>query len=317
MTLISDKTSLLFYSKSGNGKSTQARYIAEYLWKKHKKKLRFIAADRGSLWSPVQDLVDQGIVIPLEFPTSSEFNPFAVMRKLRRGEWPQDGVVNAPTRVETKNGAGLQVQYKMNTIWNPWCSKDSDEIGGYFIDSLTSYALSLMSDAKQKNLRSGNDANSTPRTEDGEQSGTNTQSHYGDAHTEVLDAMNAFQMLPIHIAAFTALEGMGTDDSGGSKRPALGPETVGKAINAVIPSRVQSCLHLTSEGEGAKKVVKAWYESHDSEIAAFKWPCKIGLLPTELAQFWKQFPNGFIPLSLDKGIGAFLEFRDSMRKKEV
>ena len=71
-----------------------------------------------------------------------------------------------------------------------------------------------MSDAKQKNLRSGNDANSTPRTEDGEQSGTNTQSHYGDAHTEVLDAMNAFQMLPIHIAAFTAREGMGTDDSG-------------------------------------------------------------------------------------------------------
>ena len=45
-SLISDKTSLLFYSKSGNGKSTQARYLAEYLWKKHKKKLRFIAADQ-------------------------------------------------------------------------------------------------------------------------------------------------------------------------------------------------------------------------------------------------------------------------------
>src|ERR1700729_3289835 len=132
MTPIIDKTSLLFYSRSGNGKSTQARYIAEHLWRKHKKKMRFIAAGRGSLWAPVQDLVDEKIVIPIEFPTSSQFNPFAVMRKLRRGEFPEGGIINPPTRVETKTAQGVQVQYRMNTVWKPWTDDDTKEIGGVF-----------------------------------------------------------------------------------------------------------------------------------------------------------------------------------------
>lgn len=315
MTVITNKTSLLFYGRSGTGKSTQARYVAEYVHRRFGKRTRFIALDRGSLWSPVADLVELGIVDALEFPTNSEFNPFAIMRKLRRGEWPEGGIISAPTPVESKGANGAtEIKYKTNTKWRSWNEKDSEEIGAYVIDSLTSYALALMSDAKQKNLRAGNEAGSTPRNEDGEQSGTNTISHYGDVHTEVLDALNSFQMLPIHIAMFTALEGMGSDDSGGSKRPALGPDTVGKAINAVIPSRVQSCFHLGAEGEGSKRVVKAWYESHDSEIPAFKWPSKIGLLPTELPAFWKKFPDGNIKLSLEKGIGEFLEWRDSQRE---
>ena len=145
--------------------------------------------------------------------------------------------MNAPTRVETKNGAGVVVQYKMNTIWNPWCSRDSDEIGGYFIDSLTSYALSLMSDAKQKNLRSGNDANSTPRTEDGEQSGTNTQSHCwrrphrgaGCDECGVSDAPDS------HRGVYGAGRDGDLMTQAGVERPALGPETVGKSDQCSYP----------------------------------------------------------------------------------
>ncbi len=311
----SRKTSILCYGRSDTGKSTQARYIAEYLWRTQKKKTRYIALDRGSLWSPCQDLVDEGIVIPLEFQTASEYNPMAVMRKIRRGEWPRDGRINMPTRV---NGPGGKVQYKPNTEWLPWGEKETAEIGGIVVDSITSFATSFMSDAKQKNIRIGSTGGGEVREEEGEQTGTNTQTHYGDAHLEVLDMMNAIQALPIEIAYFTALEDTGTDDSGGSKRVILGPATVGKAIVGVIPQRVQNNFHLTADGVGAAKKVKAWYSAHPSDIPSLQWPSKVGLLPSELPEFWKTFKDGFIPLSLEKGIAEFLEWRDSIRgKKEV
>jgi len=306
---ITNKTSLMCYGASDSGKSTQARYIAEFIHRTTGKKTRLIALDRGSLWSPCQDLVDAGIVIPLEFPTSYEFNPFAIMRKLRRGDWPENGIVNRPDTIETKDAKGnvTKIEYKTNTKWLPWAAKETEEIGAIIVDSLTTYATAFMSDVKQKNQRTG-EPGSAPRLEEGEQMGTNTQSHYGDAHTEILDSVQSFQALPVQITMFTALEGLGADDDTGVKRPALGPETVGKAINGKLPSRVNHCFHLVAEGVGAKKIVKAWYSKHDSDIPKLQWPAKVTLPPTELREFWAKWPNGYIPLSLDKGIGEFLEF---------
>lgn len=312
--MITNKSSLMVYGASDAGKSTQMRYVAEYIHRTTGKKTRLIALDRGSLWSPCQDLVDKGIVIPLEFPTSYEFNPMAIMRKLRRGEWPEGGVIHAPTATQVKKPNGeFETRYTTNTKWLPWTEKETAEIGAIGVDSLTTFATSYMSDTKQKNIRAGSDASSSPRTEEGEQMGTNTQSHYGDAHTEILDALQAFQALPVQITMFTALEGLGADDDTGIKRPALGPETVGKAINGKLPSRVNHCFHLVAEGVGSKKAVRAWYCKHDSDIQSLKWPAKVTMPPERLKEFWAKWPLGYIPLSLDKGIGEFLEFLDGKK----
>jgi hypothetical protein len=298
------------YGASDSGKSTQASYIAEYIHRVYGKKTRLIALDRGSLWAPSQEQVAKGITIPLEVPTSHEFNPFAIMRKLRRGEWPEGGKINMPTRVEDKSG----VCYVTNTKWLPWTEKETEEIGAIIVDSLTSFATTFMSDVKQKNQRSGDPA-SQPRTEDGEQMGTNTQSHYGDCHTEVLDLLQSFQSLPVHVTMFTALEGKGEDDDSGIKRTALGPETVGKAINGKLPSRVNHCFHLQAVGAGKSKVVKAWYNRHPSDIPKVDWPSKTTLPPARLKELWARWPNGYIPLSLENGIGEFLEFLDNGKEK--
>jgi len=298
------------YGASDSGKSTQARYIAEFVHRVYGKKTRLIALDRGSLWSPSQDLVDTGIIVPLEFPTSHEFNPFAIMRKLRRGDWPEDGKINLPTRVEDRGG----IRYQTNTKWRSWSEQDSQEIGAIVVDSLTSFATTFMSDVKQKNQRSG-DPSSQPRLEDGEQMGTNTQSHYGDCHMEVLDLLQSFQALPVPVTLFTALEGKGEDDDSGIKRPTLGPETVGKAINGKLPSRVAHCFHLVADGAGKSKQVKAWYSKHPSEIPKLEWPAKSVLTPVKLRELWAKWPLGYIPLSLEKGIGEFLEFLHDGKEK--
>lgn len=311
------KTSILVYGASDSGKSTQARYVAEYIHRTTGKKTRLIALDRGSLWAPCQDLVDAGIVQPLEFPTSYEFNPMAVMRKLRRGEWPEGGVILKPTAREEKKPNGVEIKYVSNTKWLPWGEKESAEIGAIVVDSLTTFATAFMSDTKQKNIRVGSDAGSAPRSEEGEQMGTNTQSHYGDCHTEILDSLQSFQALPVEISLFTALEGIGADDDSGIKRPVLGPETIGKAIHGKLPSRVNHCLHLVAEGVGREKKVNAWYNKHASkEVPSMFWPAKVSFPPARLQEFWKLYPAGYIPLTLDKGIGALLEFINSTQSAE-
>ena len=307
---MNNKISIMCYGASDSGKSTQARYIAEFVHKVYGKKTRLIALDRGSLWSPSQDLVDAGIIVPLEFPTSHEFNPFAIMRKLRRGEWPSEGKINRPT-AKVSNGV---TQYISNTQWRPWSAEDEKEIGAIVIDSLSSYATAFMSDVKQKNQRSGDPA-AAPRLEDGEQMGTNTMNHYADCHMEILDLLQSFQSLPVHITLFTALEGKGEDDDSGIKRTALGPETIGKAINGKLPSRVNHCFHLVAEGTGSAKKVKAWYNRHPSEIPKIDWPAKVTMPPMELKRVWAKWPNGYIPLTLEKGIGEFLEFLHDGKEK--
>jgi hypothetical protein len=308
--MTTNKTSICAYGASDSGKSTQFRYIAEFIWRKYKKRSRLIALDRGSLWSPCADLVDEGIVIPCEFPVSNEYNPYAIMRKFRRGEFPEGGIINPPTAIEVKTPQGIEIKYRTNTKWLPWTAKETEEIGAIGIDSLTTFATAYMSDAKQKNIRAGNESGAAPRNEEGEQMGTNTQSHYGDAHTEILDAVQSFQSLPVGITYFTALEGLGSDDDTGVKKPALGPETVGKAINAKLPARFNHTFHLVAEGVGSAKKIKAWYCKHDSDVRGLQWPAKVTLIPEELKAFWKKYPQGFIPLTLEEGLGEFLRFRD-------
>src|SRR5271170_2021465 len=145
MTAITNKISLMVYGASDAGKSTQARYVAEHVYNTTGKKTRLIALDRGSLWSPCQDLVDKGIVIPLEFPTSYEFNPMAIMRKLRRGEFPEGGIIHAPTATQVKKTNGeWETRYTTNTKWLPWTDETTKEIGGLGLDSLTTFATAYM-----------------------------------------------------------------------------------------------------------------------------------------------------------------------------
>jgi hypothetical protein len=305
MTEITDKNSFLFYGRSGVGKSTQAKYIAQYVYDKWGKKTRYLALDTGSLWKPVQKLIDAGIVEPLLVPTAPEFNPMATMRKLRRGEWPQDNTIKQSEKIGLNN-------WKNPNVWLPWTDKNTAEIGAYFVDSITEYANALLYDSRAKNVRGGNDSGPA-RVEDGEQAGMNTQTHYAEAQSETCAGMTAFFMLPIHIAAFTALEDTGQEDVGGVTRPTLGPMLVGQKAITKAPARVLNNIRMVSEGVGSKRVVRGWYEEHPSAIATMKWPSKIALEPEQWEEFWKIHPNGYIPLTLEKGIGEFLEFLN--RKK--
>lgn len=304
------KMSVMCYGPSGVGKTTQFRYFAKYVWDKYKMRSRFICTDGGSLWECVADYIEDGFVDALLVPSSPEYNPYAVMRKLGRGMWAKGGKINMPTATTV----GGQTKWKTNTEWLPWSSVEDETIGLIGTDSLTGYSSAFMYDAAVKNLRKGNDSGGGQvRDEEGEQSGSNTQSHYGDAQNEIKNYINSIVALPCPFSYFTALEDGGTENTTGIKRPVYGPQIAGSAATGELPKLVTNCFHLAAEGTGAERKVKAFYDEHpDPSLPANqKWKAKASsILPEQRLDFVKQFPGGFVPLSLTGGIRDFLDFKD-------
>jgi hypothetical protein len=310
------KLSALCYGDSGTGKSTQARYFAKYTYEKHGLRTRALILDTGSGSAHLDDYVDAGFVDVVMVPLAPEYNPFAIMRKLGRGEWPVGGVINKPT--ETKDSTGKKV-FRTNTVWEPWGDKQTQTIGLIVLDSLTAYSTAYMYDAAVKNIRKGSEAGSDARSEDGEQYGSNTQSHYGDVQNECKALINSLVSLPNPFVYITALGDAGTEDVSGTKRPVLGPQVAGKAAIGEIPKLVTNCFHLTADGNGPARTVKAWYEDHpDSVIKTNNWRAKASSIVVEdRPEFMKKYPLGYIPLSMEKGIREFLEVKDQFDAKRA
>lgn len=316
MPLPNRKMSIMTYGASGVGKTTQFRYFSRYLFDTYGLRSRFICYDGGSLWECVQDYVDEGFVDVIQVPNAPEFNPFAVTRKLARGEWPtegKDGVfrVNMPTPVKQ----GAETRWKSNTQWRAWNAEDTATLGLIGTDSVTGCSSAFMFDAAVKNVRRGSEAGGGVRDEEGEQYGSNTQSHYGDAQNEIKNYINSIVALPCPFSYFTALEDGGTENTTGVKRPVYGPQIAGSAATGELPKLVTNCFHLVAEGIGASRVVKAYYEEHEDPTLPpkMKWKAKASsILPEQRLEFVKRYPGGFLPLSLTDGIREFLVAKDQM-----
>ncbi len=309
---IKRKMSIMAYSASGVGKTSQFRYFSKYVFDKYKLCSRFICTDGGSLWECVQDYIEEGFVDAILVPSSPEYNPYAVMRKLGRGMWPAEGKVNMPTPLPTK--VGETPKYQSNTKWNAWSEEQSNAIGLIGTDSLTGYSSAFMYDAAVKNVRKGSESGGGQiRDEEGEQSGSNTQSHYGDAQNEIKNYINSIVALPCPFSYFTALEDGGTENTTGVKRPVYGPQIAGSAATGELPKLVTNCFHLVAEGTGAERKVKAFYDEHEDKSLPpnMKWKAKASsILPEQRMEFVKKFPGGFVPLTLERGIRDFLDFKD-------
>ena len=231
------------------------------------------------------------------------------MRKLRRGEWPREGILK-PSK---KSGNGFITQNQ----WEPWTEKETKEIGHIAVESLTSYGSGILRDLAEKNISVGTGSVPGLRTEEGETFASNTMQHYGMGQSEILEMLNSFIALPVELVYFTALEGAGEDDDGPTKRTVLGPKSLGKAITEVIPQRVGDCLHLVDAADattGAREI-RAYLRNHpDTQVAKMNWPAKVRLLntPEVLKEFQRRYPEGFMKLTVENGLRELLEFKDEM-----
>lgn len=295
---------ILNYGKTRTFKTSQAGPIAEYVYRRWKKRTRFVTTDVGSMWEPVQSHVDAGLIQPLYVPSSKEFKGEAIWKKLARGAWPVDITNN---------------QLKEGSKWVEWKDqKESAEVGAYVFESLSSIGMGLMRGWAESNLTVGNASVPGFRTVEGETFGQNTENHYGMILTAMPAFLNDINMLPIEIVYTTSWdEVMEPRDKDIQKVYRLGPMLPGRKLIDIVPGSVNMLVHSMVVTDGPKSEVRCYIKNHPWEVLnKYQWPAGLRLDSSNavLSALDKRWPEGYFVPSREKGIGVLLEFRDEMRE---
>jgi hypothetical protein len=305
---------ILLYSESGGTKTSQCVYLAKFIKEKYNKQTRLISADPGG-WDPVtqEKLIYHGKNNPeglvKAFDMTNRTNFMGDWRKLARGYWPK------LVRGNPKLGEDENQGYRKFFLTTP---EEWEGIGAYFIEGLTSFGSGTLSHiAKQDNSKEsiGKVMYTAPGyDEDGEHFGATDQGHVGIAQNEALNLVNQFSILPVHIIIWTSLveactqkaarrSGVEIDDM----HPLYGPKVAGVAKSAEAPSWFSDCLHIDNEyDKEGNREVKAFFRRHINQDG-LTFLAKMSTSPSKTMMFRKRYPGGFIPFSLEEGIGRYLK----------
>jgi hypothetical protein len=63
-------------------------------------------------------------------------------------------------------------------------------------------------------------------------------------------------------------------------------------------------------GQTKSVEVRGFFTRHPDPITRVLWPAKVRLSPALIPELNNRWPEGFIPLELDKGIDQFFRFQD-------
>jgi len=315
----------LTYGESGTFKTTNAGFVARWIWKKYSKPTRLISADGGG-WAPIQHYVDAGLIIPwavgnIGFDPTRKASPMVVIRKLSRGMWPK------VVKVAGKDILQLQ----------PTTPEEFAGIGAYIIEGLTSIGDLEMEELRRDQRQIGEDAvgkfsASTDLSIEPETFSANNRAHYNFVQNEVYTMVKSFSSLPVAHVLFTAHEGKGEDE--GTREAIRGPAIVGKAATSKVPSWVGDCIHYESYiepvsvevvEEGKKfvsvqqrPVVRAYFTRHpDQRFPNISYPAKPRVVSESIPELLKRWPGGYFKLETSAGLDEFLAFEEELEQQAL
>jgi hypothetical protein len=290
----------LIYGAMNTTKTTNLGRVARYLHDKHGLRSRLISADNE--YDTLEDLIGEGVIEP--FAIASVPNPFPIMTKLSLGMWPV-----------LENGQIVMRE----TAADQW-----PKIGAYLVEGTTTIAELLHQDHIRKARKIGEDVVGQ-FTEEGITFAKSAMSHYGHVQDFVtLDLIPRFSTLPVKWVFWTGHEYQGEDEATGQTR--LGPGVVGKAATMKVPRKLGNTFHciafenVQTDPKTHKTTrsteYRAYFEPHaDAYSRTQMWPAGVKVPVKWVAEWRTKFPDGYIPLTLEKGIEQFLEFQDEMTAK--
>lgn len=304
---------LLYYGKSGIGKTANLKMIAKWFYGKYKQKIRLIHGDGGG-YRPFMDsdnLIGKGIVEVFD-NTNREF-ALSDIHRLADGYWPKKG----------EEDVWREDKFKTKP-------KEND-IGCYLIEGVTSLAENLLTHFSDQLVSGPVGFKASYVYQEQEYAlGGMDKGHFGIVQRELHKLIvKKFGQLPVKLVVWTAKPRLGIDkDNGGDAT--FGPEGAGLADTTRIPSWFENCLHLdkfnakVKKGETfeEKEIRVAWYQQHSINGFISGIPTAIPCLaksscPAErLEEMYKRFPQGFVQLGYKSGIDNYLEFLDSIEEKE-
>lgn len=290
---------LLLYSETGLGKTTNIGLFARYQFARTGKPTRLVTCDSG--FGPCQREVDDGVIIPLCLESAPY--PIPVLNKLSRGEWPVS-VIDVK-RGLWEMGKGAKFERPGSTF--------KTDVGGYGVEGLTRICELL-----RKSLTDNQQGTGEPLQGQFEEMDEKFAFQSRGTMFAIQQLINNivinFRGIPVDRVMWTAHESKGKDIMG---RSILGPATTGQALTDKVCGWFEIVLHHDSYQYSAptatnprrmRTAMRAWFERHpDAELPKMFWPAKLGLTPELTAAMYSYFEDGYMPLIMDMKTGEYTQ----------
>lgn len=275
---------IIIYGDSGLGKSTNARFFAQYQYEMTGLPVRLVSVEDSSK-TIFESLIRAGIVEAkfLSKPTT----PVEDIRALTRGDW--DGKMIKP-----------------------------GEYSAYIFEGLTSMAELILAHFTEQGWFSREQKADQVKLTSGEFLQPASQSGYGKAQDEILNRLKQAGMLPVNRVLWTAHEAKGTEDG----QIIRGPGLVGKAATSSSQKYCGLLLHFDSAVDPKTKqmVRRVYYERHpDNGNAGIFCPAKTTIPSENIAELQRTYAGGYFEPGVTYGTGLdkFLRLEESLLVKQT
>lgn len=289
---------ILSYSESGLGKTSNVGQFARYQFHRTGKPIRLVTCDSG--FGPCQPEVEEGMIIPICLETC--VHPVPVLNKLSKGEWPVKAI-------EPKQGLWG------TDIGSSFIKLKPGEAGGYAVEGLTRIC-ELVRKAWTDEQRNIGEPLQGQFEQMGEKFAFQSRGTLFGIQQLINNVVINFRGLPVDRVLWTGHESKGKDLMGSQ---VLGPATTGQALTDKISGWFEIVLHHDSYQYEEpsrrdpsrmlkKTAMRAWFQRHpDADYPKMYWPAKLGLSPQLTAAMYSYFEEGYFPLILDMVTGEYVQ----------
>lgn len=286
---------VLLYGDSGLGKSTNARFFAQYEYERTRLPGILVTAEDSSK-TIFQPLIDAGIVQP--FFISKVKHPLVYVRKLTTGQIPFED-----------NG---------KEAWRP--SFTPGVYGFAIFEGLTTFGEGILEQMREEH-RFLREQKGDAFEIAGEKFATASQTAYGFAQMEMLRALKASGMLPVDRVLWTAHETSGQEED--TRAPLRGPAIVGSAATDRIKKYVGLMLHVEKmtkeERVNNEKIIRVYpriyFRNHpDPKFPNIFYPAKTTIPVEKQGELDKRFPGGYFEpgTQYGEGLDKFLKVEEEL-----
>lgn len=286
---------IVHFSASGGGKSTQMREYFKYEFERtHGKLGRYITAEDDSQLQPV---VNAGIVERFNLRVVPMKHRFSTLRRLSAGGWPRRLEQFPRDAAEFKD------------YWLPATPETWKTVGYYGIEGATSISDWLMEEARTEKYCVGEGAAGGTFQQEGETFSNQSRSQYLLVQKEMQARIINLAGLPVDRLMLTAHEVVGEEDI--TRSAVAGAALAGKGGSGKFPSWVGDFLHtdlyLTPSAAVAGQPVvmqtvrRTFFQPHpDEKLGNVVYNCKSRCPIEKIPQLMARWPKGHLTPTVDK-----------------